>query len=215
MINPTGQTDGDGNQTEYYKRSVAGLVGITKVLTKVDILQLNIGYSRGKGDFIDHYKILDERPDRRESETVMARWNHHFDGTDGTSHMSYRYYTDSFGIDAHTFGLEYVQPVAGDWTVIPSVRYHSQTAADFYYAVPADDNIDPQGTYYSLDQRLSAFGALTLGIKVEKRIAKDWLVDAKYETYQQRADWCMTGGGDKRLAAFNAQFIQLGVTRQF
>lgn len=214
-INPTGQTDIFGNQTEYDKRSVAGLLGVTKVLTKKDIVQLNLGYSKGRGDFTDHYKGWDIRPDRRESRTVMTRWNHHFDGSDGTSRLSYRFYTDTFGIRAHTVALEYVQPVANDWTVIPSARYSSQTASDFYYPTPADGVIAPTGTYYSLDQRLSAFGALTLGIKVEKRIAKDWLVDAKYENYQQRADWCLTGGGDKELAHFNARFIQLGVSRQF
>ncbi len=219
-INPTHQTG------EYDKRSVAAFAGVTKVLTKSDIVQLNLGYTRGKGDFTDHYKGWDSRPDRRESETVMTRWNHHFDGTDGTSRLSYRYYTDTFGINAHTFGVEYVQPVAGEWTITPSARFSSQTAADFYFP------FDPAATYgdgmsdaavnaynagqpSSADQRLSAFGALTLGIKVEKRIAKDWLVDAKYEHYQQRADWCLTGGGDKNLAHFNARFIQLGLSRQF
>ena len=206
-INPTAQ------ETQFEKRSIAVLVGITKVLTKVDILQLNVGYSRGKGDFTDHYKIFDQRPDRRESETVMTRWNHHFGGSNGTSRLSYRYYTDTFGIHAHTFGIEYVQPVASEWTVIPTARYSSQNAADFYS--PTDGVLPPTTTYYSLDQRLSAFGALTLGIKVEKRIAKDWLLDAKFENYEQRAGWNLTGGGDKGLAAFSARFIQLGLSRQF
>ncbi|MEI6638387.1 MAG: DUF3570 domain-containing protein [Chlorobium sp.] len=199
----------------YDKKSFALLAGITKVLTKTDIVQLNLGFSRGWGYFNDPYKMLDARPDRRESETVMTRWNHHIEGTDGTSRLSYRYYTDTFGIHAHTFGLEYVQPVAGDWTIIPSARYSSQTAADFYYPMPADGNINPTGKYSSLDQRLSAFGALTLGIKVEKRIAKEWLVDAKYESYEQRAAWSMTGGGDKGLSPFSATFVQFGISRQF
>lgn len=216
-IEPTGQIDFSGNQAEYHKRTVAWLVGVTKVLTKVDIVQLNLGYSNGWGDFTDHYKGYDNRPESRNSETVLTRWNHHFDGSDGTSRLSYRFYTDSFGIHAHTFGLEYVQPVANEWTFIPSARFSSQTAADFYYPVPAEGNIelDPSAHYWSVDQRLSAFGALTLGIKVEKQIAKDWLVDAKFENYEQRAGWSITGGGDKRLAAFSARFIQLGVSRQF
>jgi len=223
-IEPTGQTDVNGNQSQYAKRTVAWLAGITKVLTKEDIVQLNLGYANGWGDFSDHYKDWERRPQRRESKTVMTRWNHHFDGTDGTSRLSYRYYTDTFGVRAHAFGLEYVQPVADEWTIIPSVRYSSQTAADFYFPVdPAafkgvsQSAIDTfnAGRAVSLDQRLSAFGAVTLGIKVEKRIAKEWLVDAKYENYEQRAGWCMTGGGDKGLAAFSARFIQLGVSRQF
>jgi len=206
-INPTAQG------LQYDKRTIAGLFGVTKVLSKVDILQLNFGISRGRGYFSDPYKSYDSRPDRRESKTIMTRWNHHFDGTDGTTRLSYRYYYDTFGIKASTLGLEYVQPLPNDFTVIPSVRVHSQTAADFYRTVypPVPRTITPN----SLDQRLSAFGALTLGIKVEKRIAKDWLVDVKYENYEQRAGWCVTGGGDNNLAPFTATFLQLGVSRLF
>ncbi|MBV5302776.1 MAG: DUF3570 domain-containing protein [Chlorobium sp.] len=223
-IEPTDETDINGNQTTYDKRTVAGLFGVTRVLTKEDIVQLNFGYSRGKGDFNDHYKEREQRPDRRESKTVMTRWNHHFNGIDGTSRLSYRYYTDTFGINAHTIGLEYVQPFENDWIITPSARYFSQNAADFYFPVdPATWSGISQaardaynaGEPVSLDQRLSAFGAITLGIKIEKKIAKEWLVDAKYEHYEQHARWSMSGGGDKELATFNARFIQFGISRQF
>ncbi len=210
----------------FEKRVVAGFFGITKVLTKRDIVQLNVGYSNGNGYFSDPYKLYDRRPEKRQSKTVMTRWNHHFDGIDGTSHLSYRYYTDTFGIRAHTFDLEYVQPVVNDWTIIPSVRYYSQTAADFY--LPVDPAVptgvspeasvrlyDPLLPPVTLDQRLSAFGAVTLGIKVEKRIAKDWLVDAKFESYEQRPGWSITGGGDSGLKPFRAKFIQFGISRDF
>jgi len=206
------------------KRTLAGLVGVTQVLTKQDIVQVNLGYSKGRGYFNDPYKAYEQRPDRRESKTVMTRWNHHFDGIDGTTHLSYRYYTDSFGIRAHTFGLEYLQSLPNDWIVTPSVRFSSQTAADFYLPVdldypteipPATSTIFDEGSYLSLDQRLSAYGALTLGIKVSKRIAKEWLIDVKYENYEQRAGWCMTGHGDRGLAPFSASFYQIGLSRQF
>ena len=207
------------------KRTIGALAGVTKILTKRDIVQLNVGYSNARGYLNDPYKDLEQRPDRRETKTVMTRWNHHFDGLDGTSHLSYRYYTDSFGIRAHTFGLEYLQTLPNDWTVTPSVRFSSQTAANFYFPTnPADDPtmVPPEaealffaGSYVSLDQRLSAFGSLTLGIKVKKRIAKDWIVDVKYENYEQRAGWCLTGGGDAGLAPFSATFIQLGLAREF
>jgi hypothetical protein len=223
-ISPTGLIDINENQIVFDKKVVAWLGGITKILTKSDIVQLNLGYSNGTGDFTDHYKDWDQRPERRESKTVMTRWNHYFDRRDSTSRLSYRYYTDTFGIKAHTFELEYVQPIGDSWMIIPAARYSSQTAANFYFPVdPAGWNGVSQKTIdtfnagqpVSLDQRLSAFGAITLGIKVEKRIAKDWLVNAKFENYEQRARWCMTGGGDKGLAPFNARFIQLGVSRQF
>ncbi|NTV99355.1 MAG: DUF3570 domain-containing protein [Chlorobiaceae bacterium] len=200
------------------KNTWAGLVGLTQVVSKNDIVQLNFGYSSGEGYYDDPYKWEDFRPRERNSTTFMTRWNHHFDGSDGTSRLSYRYYTDSFGIGSHTLALEYVQPVKGGWTFTPEARYYSQTAADFYIPfdpLNPDFPVHPSLPFGSYDQRLSAFGAITLGIKVEKEIAKDWLVDVKFNYYMQRADWCLTGGGDKGLEPFNFRSIQVGISKKF
>ncbi|NMW22396.1 MAG: DUF3570 domain-containing protein [Chlorobiaceae bacterium] len=195
------------------KQTYAGIIGVTKVLTKNDIVQLNVGFSRGSGYFSDPYKWFDSRPRERNSTTILTRWNHHYDGTDGTSRYSYRFYTDSFSITAHTFSAEYVQPLSHEWVVTPELRFYSQTAANFYLPDPIEPSVD--AIYYSGDQRLSAFGAITVGIKLAKRIAKEWLVDAKYENYEQRANWSLAGGGDSGLAPFSARSIQLGVSREF
>ncbi|MEI8185515.1 MAG: DUF3570 domain-containing protein [Chlorobiaceae bacterium] len=207
-INPT------IDKTSFYdKRVLSCMIGVTQILTRQDIVQLNVGYSNGNGYYSDPYKLFDLRPDKRQIKTVLTRWNHHFDRKDGTSRLSYRYYTDSFGVNAHTFGLEYVQPLPHEWTVTPLFRFYSQTAASFY--IPTSDPLTDLPAYYSMDQRLSAFGAITIGLKVEKQIARDWLVDAKFESYQQRAEWCLSGGGDPGLLPFNARSVQLGLSRTF
>ena len=188
-------------------------------------MQLNFGYSKGSGYYSDPYKLNDNRPRDRNSFTALARWNHHFDdnGTDGTVHLTYRYYSDTFGIRAHTLDAEYVQPLYKGWTVTPLLRLYTQNEADFYVSAAAAEWADPtqatpkptDAVYYSEDQRLSAFGAITGGLKVSKQINKDWLVDAKYEYYEQRANWSLSGGGDKGLTPFKARSVQVGVSRQF
>jgi hypothetical protein len=103
------------------------------------------------------------------------------------------------------------------------LRLYTQSEADFYVSAGSAEITDPtQATkppttavYYSEDQRLSAYGAVTLGIKVSKQINKDWLVDVKYEQYEQRAQWSLYGNGDKGLTPFKASSIQAGVSRQF
>ena len=195
------------------------------MLTPQDIVQLNVSYSKGTGYYSDPYKLYDNRPRHRNSVTALARWNHHFDdnGTDGTVHLSYRYYSDSFGIRAHTLDAEYVQPLYKGWTVTPLLRLYAQNEADFYVSVGAAENADPtqptpppsDAVYYSEDQRLSGFGAVTLGVKVSKQINKDWLVDVKYEHYEQREQWSLSGDGDPGLTPFKARSIQVGVSRAF
>ncbi|MCX6179507.1 MAG: DUF3570 domain-containing protein [Chlorobiales bacterium] len=219
-INPVTQPNLDEK-----KQVAAGLIGVTRVLTPQDIVQLNFGYSKGNGYYSDPYKLNDNRPRDRNSFTALARWNHHFDdnGTDGTVHLSYRYYSDTFGIRAHTFDAEYVQPLYKGWTLTPLLRFYTQNEADFYISVATAEAADPtqptpppaDAVYYSEDQRLSSFGAITAGLKVSKQINKDWLVDAKYEQYEQRAQWSLSGGGDKGLTPFKARSIQIGVSRQF
>jgi hypothetical protein len=203
------------------KQVIAGLFGVTKVLTKQDIVQLNLGYTDGSGYYTDPYKDPDNRPRDRNSVTVLGRWNHHFDGTDGTVRLSYRYYSDTFGIRAHTLGAEYVQPLQHGWTLTPIFRFYTQSEADFYVAV-ADEQLNGDGTpkpplnviYYTEDERLSAFGAVTYGLKVSKQLSADWSADLKFEKYEQRDEWSLIGSGDSGLATFHARSIQLGLSRK-
>ena len=208
---------------EYHKKVYAGIFGITRVLSKNDIIQLNLGYANGNGDFTDHYKLYDNRPDERNNSTLVTRWNHHFEATDGTARLSYRYYSDTFGIRAHMLGAEYVQPLRNGWTVAPLLRLYSQTEADFYVAAGAAERANltaptpppVNALYYSEDQRLSAFGAVTLGLKVSKQLNADWLADVKIEGYEQRSQWALSGKGDPGLATFTARSIQVGLSRLF
>jgi hypothetical protein len=205
------------------KRVVAGLIGVTKVLSRSDIVQLNLGYSNGNGYYTDPYKDPDLRPRDRNIMTVLTRWNHHFNSTDGTVRVSYRYYTDTFGIQAHTLGAEYVQPLQHGWTLTPELRLYTQNEADFYIATSAAEMANPSiptpppagAQYYTEDQRLSAFGAVTAGLKVSKQLSKDWQVDLKIEKYEQRENWSLNGKGDPGVAAFHARSVQAGVSRQF
>lgn len=213
----TPQLAGIGNKS---KSIVAGLVGVTKVLTKNDIAQFNIGYSHGTGYYSDPYKANDNRPDRRNSATALARWNHHFEDSDGTARLGYRFYSDTFGIKAHTLDAEYIQPVGSGFDLAPLLRLYTQNEAEFYIATnsPAETSPTPVPAgqaYSSEDQRLSAFGALTVGLKITKKVSEDLLFDVKYESYHQRSDWALSGKKDTGLAQFNVQSIQVGMTCLF
>lgn len=201
------------------KKTVDYLLGVTQVLTRQDILQVNLGYAHGWGYMSDPYKLFDQRPRERNRTTLLTRWNHHFDATDGIARLSYRYYHDTWKIRSHTVTAEYVQPLPAGWKLTPSVRFYRQTAASFYLPVDGatapDPTLPPDGmTTYSEDQRLSGFGALTYGLKVAKQIDHDWLADIKIERYRQRERWALSGG-DAGLAPFDARSIQFGITRFF
>lgn len=216
-----------GNPTlQERKRSTELMLGVTQAVTPNDLVQINTTVSLGKGYYSDPYKELDVRPGKRTAFIGLLRWNHHLEASDTTLRSSYRLYKDSFGILAHTLDAEWVKRLTPQLTVTPSARYTMQSAARFYfdpvYGVDSNgDTVFPPGydpnsppTYSSLDQRLSAFGGITLGLKAVYALTPDWTADAKLERYEQRASWRI-GGGSPGLDPFSATFVQLGLSRRF
>jgi hypothetical protein len=194
------------------------IIGLTQVISMNDIAQINIGYSKGNGYFSDPYKFIDHRPDYKDKFTIMGKWNHYFDLTEGSSHISYRYYEDSYDIKAHTLDMEYAQPFSGGWTVTPSLRLYTQTEANFYISVdPSSDAFYqlPEMKYTSLDQRLAAYGAVTCGLKVAKALSEDWVVDVKYEQYSQKQSWALSGDTSGHIEPFGFRSFQFGITHYF
>ena len=204
------------------RRTWQFIAGVTQAWTPVDLVQLNLGYSLGKGYFSDPYKFPDSRPDERRQATALLRWNHHFEGWGSTLRTSWRLYDDSWGVRANTVDASWVQPVAEGWSVTPMLRYTTQRAARFYYDPVYDAALGapfPPGfgslAHYSADQRLSAFGAVTAGVRVDWQVTPRWKLDLSYARYEQRGDWRLGGDGSPGLEPFNARWWQLGVSRSF
>jgi hypothetical protein len=209
-----------------HKRTVSVLAGVTRVLTPNDIGQLTLTRTNGSGYYNDPYKLFDNRPRSRRENTVLLRWNHYVDATGGTTRLGYRYFSDSYRIRAHTLSAEYVQPLAGGWSLVPELRLYSQSAAYFYYDPVYDaalgapfppgfaNGADPN-RLTSPDQRLSGFGAVTAGLKVVREIGKLWTVDVKVEGYEQRGNWRLFHDGSPGLAPLHARMLQVGLTRRW
>ena len=188
------------------------LIGVTQVLTAQDIVRSNVTYSTGHGYYSDPYKLLDTRPDRRRVLAWLTRLNHHFASHDSTLQLGYRLLHDSFGDDAHTFEVAWVQPLPRGFTLTPSLRYTTQSAADFYFDPPFPRGFR-RGASYTADTRLSAFGAITAGLKVSVELAQGWTVDVKWQGYRQRSSWRLGGGGSPGLEPFSARWFELGIAK--
>jgi len=73
----------------------------------------------------------------------------------------YRYYTDDFGISAHTASLELPYHISDSWTMIPFYRYHTQTAADYFS--PFATHLASE-TFYTSDFDLSQLSSNKFGL---------------------------------------------------
>lgn len=202
------------------KHTTELMAGVTRVLTPHDLVQAVLTHTRGRGYFSMPYKYVDNRPPAHDQDTVLLRWNHHVSAGGGTSRASYRYYRDSWGVRAHTAGAEFAQPAGAGFTVTPSLRYYTQSAASFYFDPVYDREFGPpfppgytfdDPRALSADQRLSAFGALTVGLGVEKAFGANTTVKLAWERYRQCASW-RPGGGSPGLAPFDARSLVFGMT---
>lgn len=196
------------------------VIGVTQVLGRHDVAQITLGHAQQQGYLSDPYKALDQRPRTRDATRLLLRWNHHLEPIGATLRWQYRAWHDSWGLSAHTLGLDFVQALPAGFTVTPSLRLYTQSAARFYVdadpdAGPFVPQPPPGAVYSTLDQRLSAFGARTLGLKLSRQFGPDWVVDIKFERYAQRASWRLGGSGSPGLAEFDARSWQLGLSHSF
>ena len=120
---------------------------------------------------------------------------------------------DSFGSNSNTITAGWVQPLPGEWSVTPNIRYYTQSAAWFYHDPPAGSGF-VLGEPYSMDTRLSAFGAWTVGLIVAKSLGDGWSANFEADFYRQRSDW-RPGGGSPGLLPFSARWFIAGLTKTF
>ena len=75
---------------------------------------------------------MKKRPGDRQRISLTFKINHHLYPSDDTLHASYRYYTDDWGIDSHTFDVDYRFNFDDTKYLEPRLRLYTQTKADFY-----------------------------------------------------------------------------------
>ena len=172
------------------------LIGVTQVLNRNALLQLNYTYSQSDGYLTDPYKIVsvieaeaagnlgeplyhlyENRPDTRSKHGLYAGTKWYFGGD--ILNASYRYMTDDWGIDSHTIDLRYRFDIGNDSHLEPHLRYYTQSAADFYQRALLSNVAVPQ--YVSADYRLGELTGTTLGLQYGTRIGSgEFRVRAEY-----------------------------------
>lgn len=77
---------------------------------------------------------------------------------------NYRFYTDDFGIKAHSIEIEAPLKLSGSFTVSPFYRYHTQTASKYF--APKFMHLSTE-EYYTSDYDLSALHSHKIGLGIK------------------------------------------------
>lgn len=224
QINPVGGTPVEltatvyGEENEDLKQTgsdenkdiVDLLVGVTQVMNRHWVTQVNYSYGTSSGYHTDPYKLLsvlddqgnlvnhpsaeidnwyayENRPDKRVRHSVY--WANKIHLTEDVIDFSYRYYTDDWGIDSHTLDLRYRYEFGENMYLEPHFRFYQQTSADFYQLYIAGSTQTTSGlvnlNYASADPRLAELTGTSFGIKYGIEFSRSSEFNIRVEQYTQ------------------------------
>ncbi len=179
------------------------------------------------GFYGDVHALLERRPDERNQLTWSTQLLQDIEAVDAAVSLRYSLAHDDWGLDAHTLEAQWRQQLGSTWLVTPRVRYTTQGAADFYQPLLISQQAflaletDPNGNVisttpfdpgllpndYSGDQRLSAFGVLSGGIAVQKRLLRAFVLELGFEYAQSAGSLRIGGGGEGDFARYDAWLV--------
>ncbi len=208
------QVSSSQNQELQERRdNTSAAIGFSQLLDEVSLFSSSIGFSFSRGYLTDPYKTLDSRPSSRREFTWMNRYIRFIESTEGSIHCDFRVFSDDWGINSQTLDLSYYQPIGESWLLKPSIRYYSQHKATFYQDTFPPQDIDFQD--YSADQRLSTFGSLTFGFRLERALTENLSFDASVNYMEQRSAWSLVNDNGAPLESLYALFYGIGLYQKF
>lgn len=180
-------------------------IGYTHTFTKNTVGQINYFFIRQSGVLSNPYQTIirkfnvaneeddayykyylskEERPDEKNSAgmtlDLVSKVHKNV-----SLHGDYRLYKDDWGITSHTLTTNAYIDLSNGFTLIPLIRYYTQTAASFYKANDAEDYTFNETDYGSSDERLSDFHSLAVSIGVEKKISDALSLNVHYAQEKQ------------------------------
>jgi hypothetical protein len=193
--------DKDGNKT---KDGTGVLLGLTQVMTRRWLTELNLSWDRFHGYLNDPYKITsvldtagntlgyvyESRPDERTRKSAFLE--NRLGWSNGAAGLSLRYMQDDWGIHSDTAQAHVHFSFADRQQYLePSIRWYRQSAADFY--TPWLTLEKPATGFQASDSRLGAFHAFTYGVKYAYKLSSDAGLagsefNVRLEYYQQIQD---------------------------
>lgn len=169
------------------------LFGVTQIINRRMLMQVNYSYSQVDGYLTDPFKVIsvvnnngealeqlyENRPDSRTKQSIYWQTKYHF--ATSILDFSYRYMWDDWEIQSNTFDVKYRIPIGKSY-VEPHVRYYMQEAAEFYRPFIKEGDIHH---YASADYRIGEMTGLTLGMKYGMPLENGKEVSFRLEYFTQ------------------------------
>ncbi|TRX03263.1 DUF3570 domain-containing protein [Candidatus Methylobacter oryzae] len=215
-----------------HKTSQQYLLGVAQVIDKDSLVQSNMTFGYQSGFLSDPYKWVafydgnnfsdfqqDKRPQQKFQWAWLNQYVRHFGALNNAAlHLDYRFTTDDWGVNSHTFEASWHQPIVDNWQIIPRFRYYSQDKADFYQ--PVFDGNSANYAAYSSDYRLAGFGAFSGGLKLSKEITQikpfsQLKFQTGFEYYNHKAGYELGGNNRGNFDSFSYTMVTASFNLKF
>ena len=194
-------------------------LGLTQVINKISIVQLNYNSGKSSGYHTDPYKIIsrldsagvpvdylnESRPEQRAKQSLYSALKVALSTHSLTA--SYRYYWDDWGVVAKTSDALLRFNLSDRLYLEGHGRWHQQSKADFYQLWLAEAEVPD---YASADHRLGDLQTQTLGLNIGYQFSDNQAVTFRTEWYHQSDP--VTGN---KAAQLDAVISQLGFKMVF
>jgi Protein of unknown function (DUF3570) len=216
--------------------------GLSQIITKNLIAGLTLEVITDQGLLGDAYRSIRYRdavplgyslgsqiyPNTHTSTAVEGRAKYYLPYRAAAA-VSYRYFSDTWGIRANTVELDYTQPISNVWILEGRLRHYSQNHATFYSDL--FPNISAQN-FEGRDQNLAASSSNTIAAKVTWAFRPQGFlvfkratatvdvsrIQFKYGDFRDIKDFSITNGfavGTEPLYDFNAMVYQAYISLFF
>jgi hypothetical protein len=178
------------------KTQMGFVAGLTEVVTRRWLMQLNYSFDAQNGYENDPYRVIsivdpvsgeptsniyENRPKTRQSQSLY--WDNKFDFGPTVTDLSYRYFKDSWGVASNTIDVSQRLMLTPSWYIEPDARWYHQSAASFFHDFLVGGRTLP--AYASSDARLAKFNGQTFGLKIGFRPSARSEFYISAEHYQQ------------------------------
>ncbi len=173
-ISNAGARGGLGEPISGELSTTLGSLSITQLLSPTTLIGATYDLMYLSGFQENPYRTVIAGGTAQPERVPATRWRHavfasarrFVPNTRTTVFGGYRFYTDDWGIIAHTPELRVIQELRTGLELSVRGRFHTQRAADFFRDIydTDDPNVEP---YLTDDEKLSAFHSYHLGVKAD------------------------------------------------
>jgi hypothetical protein len=215
-------TSFEPSPTKHHKKVGTFSLGLAQVIDRASVAQTSLTLQYADGFLSDPYKLVssggvalpDQRPGTRTQLAWLSRYRRHFERVHGSLHADYQLNYDTWGVIANILELGWHQELFRYITVAPSLRYYSQSKADFYAPYFAPGLVPGQDA--TSDYRLSPYGALSFKVRADVSLGElvglaNARIGLQYENYMSGEEFAMGSVGTENpaLVDFSVMMVTL------